>query len=96
MQRWIQPENYRYYQAELVPDLFGDWSLICTWGGLGTPHGGYKITGVACYEQGLRQIEALDARRQKRGYVPVASFAHWMTQIEALRRASPTPPSSGS
>jgi hypothetical protein len=28
MNRWIHPEKGRYYQAELVQDLFGDWTLI--------------------------------------------------------------------
>jgi len=95
MQRWIHPDKYRYYQAELVPDLFGDWSLVCTWGGLGTPRGGYKIRGVAGYEDGLREIEALDAHRQKRGYVPVASLAHWSAQIAALRQAGLVRPQTG-
>jgi len=87
MQHWIHPGKYRYYQAELVADLFGDWSLVRAWGGLGTPRGGCKITGVACYEDGLREIEALDAHRQKRGYVPVESLAYWTAQIRALRLA---------
>jgi predicted DNA-binding WGR domain protein len=73
MRCWIHPEKYRYYQAELVPGLFGDWSLVCAWGGLGTPRGGYKITGVADYKDGLRKIEVLDVHRQRRGYVPYAS-----------------------
>jgi len=94
MRRWIHPEKYRYYQAELVTDLFGDWSLVCAWGGLGTPRGGYKVTGVTDYEDGLRKIDALDAHRQKRGYVPVASFAHWTAQIAALRQARPLQPQS--
>ena len=92
MQHWIHPGKYRYYQAELVADLFGDWSLVRAWGGLGTPRGGYKIAGVACYEDGLREIESLDAHRQKRGYVPVESLGHWTTQIRALRLAGPLPP----
>lgn len=87
MQSWIHPDKYRYYQAELVPDLFGDWSLVRVWGGLGTPRGGYKITGLACYEDGLREIETLDTHRQKRGYVAVESLAHWSAQLEALRLA---------
>jgi len=87
MQHWIHPGKYRYYQAELVADLFGDWSLVRTWGGLGTPRGGDKVTGVAGYEDGLREIEALGAHRQKRGYVPVESLAYWAFQIRALRLA---------
>jgi len=92
MPHWIHPGKCRYYQAELVPDLFGDWSLVRAWGGLGTLRGGYKITGVACYEDGLSEIEALDAHRQKRGYIPVESLAYWIAQISALRLAGLLPP----
>jgi len=95
MRCWIHPEQYRYYQAELVPGLFGDWSLVCAWGGLGTPRGGYKITGVADYEDGLRKIEVLDVHRQRRGYVPVASLAHWGARIGALRQAGLVRPQTG-
>jgi len=91
MPHWIHPGKFRYYQAELVPDLFGDWSLVRAWGGLGTLRGGYKITGVACYEDGLSEIAALDAHRQKRGYVPVGSLACWIAQISALRLAGQLP-----
>jgi len=27
MPHWVHPGKCRYYQAELVRDLFGDWSL---------------------------------------------------------------------
>ena len=27
---------YRFYRIETVPGLFGDWSLVCNWGRIGT------------------------------------------------------------
>ncbi len=42
MRRWIHPEQLRYYQADLVQDLFGEWTLVCSWGGLGTTRGNYS------------------------------------------------------
>jgi hypothetical protein len=39
MWRWTNFEKSRYYQAELVKDLFGDWTLIMYWGGLGSRRG---------------------------------------------------------
>ncbi len=91
MWRWINPENFRYYQASLVLDLFGDWTLVCAWGGLGSMRGDYSITGVLSYEEGLRKIDELDAYRQKRGYVPVSTFADWASQIAEMG-GTPFPP----
>ncbi len=63
-------------------DLFGDWTLVCAWGGLGTLRGGHSITGVASRADGLQKIKALDTYRKKRGYVPVSSFAGWAARME--------------
>ncbi len=92
MWHWINPHNHRYYQADLVLDLFGDWTLVCTWGGYGTLRGNHSITGVASHEEGLRKIEALGAHREKRGYIAVPSFAGWAAQIAALEDGAYSPP----
>jgi len=86
MWRWIHPEKLRYYQAELVLDLFGEWTLVYGWGGLGTRRGRRQIKGMASKEEGLRQVAELDTHRQKRGYLPVESFADWQFQVEAMKR----------
>ena len=91
MWRWIHPEKQRYYQADLVVDLFGDWTLVCAWGGLGTNRGNHSITGVLSHEDGLQKIEALDTYRQKRGYLPVETFANWRSQAAEARRNTPPP-----
>jgi hypothetical protein len=75
MRRWIHPEQSRYYQADLVQDLFREWTLVCIWGGLGTAYGGYSSTGVASPEEGLRRLDALDRLRRQHGYLPVDSLA---------------------
>ena len=36
MRRWVHPEKARYYQADLVEDLFGDWCVVTAWVGLGS------------------------------------------------------------
>ena len=78
---WFNPSNHRYYQADLVLDLFGEWTLVCAWGGYGTLRGNHTITGVASYADGLRKIEVLGTRREKRGYIAVPSFAGWASRI---------------
>jgi hypothetical protein len=66
--RWINDEKARYYQAHLVVDLFGDWTLIRVWGGLGSRRGGMRVTGVASYEDGLTCIREIAKRRRRHGY----------------------------
>ena len=88
---WIHPEKQWYYQADLVVDLFGDWTLMYAWGGLGTKRGSQRIKGMASREEGLRQIADMDAHRKKRGYIPVETFANWRSQVAAARGNTPLP-----
>ena len=90
MRRWIHPEQLRYYQADLVQDLFGEWTLVCSWGGLGTALGGFNSTGVASHEDGLRRLEALDSLRRRHGYLPVNSLADGPTPTKR-EKPSPSP-----
>lgn len=66
--RWTNPEKFRYYQADLVKDLFGDWLVITAWGGLGSKRGGMRNIYVPSYEVGLQQLAAIDKRRRQHGY----------------------------
>lgn len=68
MYHWIQPEKSRYYQAHLVEDLFGDWTLVSCWGALDSRQSRVRKTGVASYEAGLQRIKAIDRRRRSHGY----------------------------
>lgn len=66
--RWIHPEKQRYYSVALNLDLFGDWTLLQCWGGIGSHRGGHRIVCVASREAGLKQITAIGKRRRQRGY----------------------------
>ena len=66
--RWVNDEKARYYQAWLTEDLFGDWTLITVWGGLGSRRGQARSTGVPSYEDGLARIEKIAKRRRQHGY----------------------------
>ena len=89
---WINPHNHRYYQADLVLDLLGDWTLVCAWGGYGTLRGNHAISGVTSYADGLQKIEALGTHREKRGYIAVPSFAGWASRIAAIEGETYSPP----
>jgi predicted DNA-binding WGR domain protein len=66
--RWINPDKGRYYQVDLVQDLFGDWTLTQVWGGLGSRRGQVRIVYVPSYAAGVERIEHIAKRRQQRGY----------------------------
>jgi hypothetical protein len=70
--RWINDAKARYYQVHLIQDLFGEWTLILVWGGLGTRRGTLRSTAVASHADGLAQLEAIGKRRRQRGYRRVA------------------------
>jgi hypothetical protein len=68
---WINPEKARYYQIFLDQDLFGDWTLIKVWGGIGSNRGRIHSSGVASYEAGVALVDEIARRRALRGYTSV-------------------------
>jgi predicted DNA-binding WGR domain protein len=58
----------RYYTAEVVRDLFGEWAVLRSWGGMGSRRGAYHFTHAPTYQAALDALEALDQRRVARGY----------------------------
>jgi hypothetical protein len=69
--RWVHPEKARYYQADLVEDLLGDWSLITVWGGLDSHQGQVRRAWVASYEAGVKRLQEIGRRRRQDGYQPI-------------------------
>jgi hypothetical protein len=55
-------------QVFLDQDLFGDWTLIKVWGGIGSNRGRMHSTGVASYEAGIGLVDEIARRRARRGY----------------------------
>ncbi len=72
MQRWVHPEKGRYYQADLVVDLLGDWSVITAWGGLDSHRGQVRRAWVASYADGAKRLREIAKRRRQRGYSSVS------------------------
>ncbi len=56
-----------------MEDLFGDWTLITAWGGIGSNRGRMHSTGVASYEAGVERIGEIARRRAQRGYASVTA-----------------------
>jgi hypothetical protein len=76
---WINPEKARYYQVFLDQDLFGDWTLIKVWGGIGSNRGRMHSTGVVSYKAGIELVDEIARRRARRGYdnIPSPSCGIW-------------------
>jgi len=68
MWRWVHPEKHRYYQADLVKDLFDNWQVITAWGGQGSGRGRQRNLYMPSLEAALQQLTAIGHRRQQRGY----------------------------
>lgn len=71
MHRWTNPEKARYYQVDLVRDLLGDWTVIQSWGGVGSKRGRVRIVWVPSHDAGVERMAAIGKQRGKRGYTPV-------------------------
>ena len=66
--RWENHCRRRYYEAVIQQDLFGHWEVWRAWGGIGSARGGQLVMPLASEQAGLAELEALDRRRQRRGY----------------------------
>ena len=66
LRRW--ESSSRYYCAEVIPDLFGDWVVRRSWGSLGARRGSSKVQPMPDYAAAVRELETIDQRRRRRGY----------------------------
>ena len=58
----------RFYTLQLAPDLFGEWSLIRSWGRIGTS-GQQRTSWHASPAAADRALQHTLAQNQRRGYV---------------------------
>jgi predicted DNA-binding WGR domain protein len=58
---------HRFYALEVVPNLFGAWSLIRSWGRIGTP-GQQRIDWHDTRDAAEQACDRLSQAKQRRGY----------------------------
>lgn len=73
MLRWVHPEKGRYYQAGLVEDLFGGWSVVTAWGAHGSRLGRVQSKWVETREEADARLMEIGKRRRQHGYVSIGS-----------------------
>ena len=67
--RFVNPKSERYYEADVLRDLLGDWTVVRVWGGLGTHRGGQRIGVRGSQADAERALAQVAKRRQQRGYI---------------------------
>jgi hypothetical protein len=68
VKHWENPHNQRYYRVAVEQDIFGQWVIISTWGGIIRASGRSKGRVLASREEGLLLLEKVDAERKSRHY----------------------------
>ena len=63
---WRWETEYRWYEAEILCDLFGDWLIVRRWGGLYSDRLGEKTEVVPDLLSGVALLFAIDRERQAR------------------------------
>ncbi|HEY8607361.1 MAG TPA: hypothetical protein VIM12_09650 [Noviherbaspirillum sp.] len=58
----------RVYTALLDQDLFGDWTVVQSWGGRVNGRGGGRVTRVGSFEAGMAILQGLVRKLGKDGY----------------------------
>ena len=74
LERWRTYEwesETRYYRAQIKQTLFGDWCVVCTWGGRNNRLGSGKTLYAASLDEAKEMVRAIAKRRQRRGYLPL-------------------------
>lgn len=66
--RWENPGTKRYYHVILSKDLFGQWMVCKTWGGINKAGG--RIVLIACktYHEAVKVVHSIFKVRKRRGY----------------------------
>ena len=61
----------RYYNINLYQDLFGDWVVVCDYGGRKTAVDRRKIIAVPDKVSGLKMVDQIAHVRHRHGYVEI-------------------------
>ena len=59
---------FRFYRMDIARDLFGTWTLRCSWGRIGT-HGRDRLESFSDRAQAEAAQAVLLAQKRRKGYV---------------------------
>ena len=78
----------RYYEVVLQQDLFGDWVLSTSRGGLCNRLGALRHLALPSKDAAVGQLVTLHKRRIRRGYQLVAMWAVPDTAVSLMKSAA--------
>jgi len=65
---WINRTKNRFYSVTIARDLFGECSILKSWGGVNSKLGGGDSEPCGCTKAALLRIEEIKKERKGRGY----------------------------
>lgn len=66
--RWENASTGRYYEAEVLHNLFGDLEVLTVWGGIGSLRGSHRYEPVSDAIAAEQLLKRIAKRRAKRRY----------------------------
>ncbi|MGB0848325.1 MAG: WGR domain-containing protein [Thiolinea sp.] len=65
----VDPEKnqYRFYSLYIVPTLFGEWSLVRTWGRIGSG-GAIRSDWFDTEKEAQDALEVIEKQKRRKGY----------------------------
>jgi hypothetical protein len=69
--RWENPISCRYYTALVQQNLFNEWEMFCSWGGIGSRRGNSKVFPAIDLGDAQEKLRQLANRRRQRHYFQV-------------------------
>lgn len=69
--RFENPQKLRYYLVYVTQDLFGEWVIIKSWGGINKAGGQVLSTPCASLDEAMLKVENIKKARARRGYALV-------------------------
>lgn len=68
MVRWEREKDGRYYAALIFKDLFGEWTVVKSWGGKKRKGGSIAIIPCATKSDAIDMLVSIAKRRKAHGY----------------------------
>jgi predicted DNA-binding WGR domain protein len=69
--RWENPNSCRYYTAMVQQNLFNEWEVFCSWGGIGSRRGNSKVFPAIDLGDAQEKLRQLANRRRQRHYLKI-------------------------
>lgn len=77
--------QHRFYALHIMPDLFGNWSLVRSWGRIGTS-GSSRTDSFDSEEAAQDKLKALQRQKVRKGYQLLTPTQDTIEAMESARQ----------